>query len=257
VTDPRIQARRVSVEREKGHRRLSVVLSVLAAAGLSAGALAILHTSLFGARTVVIAGAANTSRAEILAVSGLRKQPPLIDVNRGTVSRRLERLPWVLSASVHLEWPSTVAIAIVERIPIAATPLSKGGYAVLDSTGRVLEDELSRPVGLPLVEVAASSSRPGASVEGSSEPLLLTAARLPVSLVSRVREIFTGPEGLVLRLRSGMSVVVGDDKALSDKFVSLATVLQKVDLAGVGSIDLRVATAPVLTPLVSASNVQG
>jgi len=30
-----------------------------------------------------------------------------------------------------------------------------------------------------------------------------------------------------------------------------------VDLAGVGSIDLRVATAPVLTPLVSASNVHG
>jgi cell division septal protein FtsQ len=163
----------------------------------------------------------------------------------------------VLSASVHLEWPSTVAIAIVERVPIAAAPLSKGGYAVLDSTGRVLEDEVSRPVGLPLVAVAASSSRPGASVEGSSEPLLLTAAWLPVSLVSRVREIVTGPEGLALRLRSGMSAVLGDDKALSDKFVSLATVLQKVDLAGVGSIDLRVATAPVLTPLVSASNVQG
>jgi hypothetical protein len=54
-----------------------------------------------------------------------------------------------------------------------------------------------------------------------------------------------------------MSAVLGDDKALSDKFISLATVLQKADLAGVGSIDLRVATAPVLTPLVSASNVQG
>jgi hypothetical protein len=49
---------------------------------------------------------------------------------------------------------------------------------------------------------------------------------------------------------------MGDDQALGEKFISLATVLGKVDLAGVGSIDLRVATAPVLTPLVSASNVQ-
>jgi hypothetical protein len=50
---------------------------------------------------------------------------------------------------------------------------------------------------------------------------------------------------------------MGDDQALSAKFTSLATVLARLDLAGVGSIDLRVATAPVLTPLVSASNVQG
>ena len=257
MTDPRIQARRVKVEREKGHRRLHVLLSFLAAAGLSAGALAILHTSVFGARTVVIAGAVNTSRAQILTVSGLRKQPPLIDINPGTISRRLERLAWVARASVHIEWPSTVSIAVVERVPVAAAHLSKGGYAVFDSSGRVLKDVASRPVGLPLVALSASSLRPGVFVEGSSEKLLTAAAQLPVSLVGQVREILAGPEGVVLRLSGGMKAVLGDDQALGEKFVSLATVLQKVDLAGVATIDLRVATAPVLTPLVSASNVQG
>lgn len=257
MTDPRIQARRVSVERQRGHRRLNVLVSFLAAVGLSAGALAILHTSMFGARTVVIAGAVHTQRGEILAASGLGKEPPLIDVNPGTVTRRLERLPWVLNASVHIEWPSTVGIAVVERVPVAATELSGGGYGLVDSTGRVLVDQASRPAGLPLVALAASSSRPGVTLGAFAEPLLATAAQLPVSLEGRVREIVTGPDGVVLRLRGGMSAVIGDDQALGDKFVSLATVLSKVDLAGIGSIDLRVATAPVLTPLVSASNVQG
>jgi len=35
------------------------------------------------------------------------------------------------------------------------------------------------------------------------------------------------------------------------------TVLHGVNLTGIGGIDLRVAAAPVLTPLVSASNVHG
>jgi len=256
VTDPRIQARRVSVEREKGHRRLSILLSVLAAAGLSAGALAILHTSLFGARTIVIAGAVHTPRAEIVNVSGLQKARPLLDVNAGTISRRLERLPWVANATVRVEWPSTVAIAVVERVPVATARLSRGGYAVVDSTGRVLADQATRPIGLPLVALAVSSSPPGASLGASAQPLLETAAQLPVALVPRVREIVTGADGVVLRLKGGMRAVMGDDQALGEKFISLATVLGKVDLAGVGSIDLRVATAPVLTPLVSASNVQ-
>ncbi len=43
MTDPRIQARRVRVERERGHRRLGIVLGVLVAAGVVAGALDHLH----------------------------------------------------------------------------------------------------------------------------------------------------------------------------------------------------------------------
>ncbi len=109
MTDPRIQARRVRVQRQRGHRRLSILVGVLAAAGAVAGAVAIAHSSLFSARTVVIAGAVQTPRSEILEVTGLRREPPLIDVNTGAMQRRLERLPWVATAWVHLDWPSTVA----------------------------------------------------------------------------------------------------------------------------------------------------
>ncbi len=232
MTDPRIQARRVRVERERGHRRLGVLLAVLAAAGLSAGALALLHTSLFGARTVVIAGAVHTPRSEILAVSGLDREPPLIDVNPGEIARHLDRLPWVLASSVHLEWPSTVSVAVVERVPVATGRLAGGGYAVFDSTGRVLVDQASRPAGLPLVALASPPPAAGGSLGASSAPLLAAAAQLPVSLVSWVQEITTGAEGVVLRLGGGVRAVMGDDQALSAKFTSLATVLARARPGG-------------------------
>ena len=258
MTDPRIQARRVRVERQRGHRRLSIVLGVLLAAGAVAGAVAAAHSSLFSARTVVIAGAVQTPRGEILEVTGLDREPPLIDVNTGAVQRRLERLPWVATASVKVDWPSTVAIAIVERIPVATTALPAGGYALLDSTGRVLEDQTSRPSALPLVSVQGAPGSPGSSLGASYRPLLAAAAQLPVSLLPRLQEIVASrDDGVVLHLKHGLRAVVGDDEALAQKFVSLATVLDGVNLAGIGGIDLRVAAAPVLTPLVSPSNVHG
>ena len=258
MTDPRIQARRVRVERQRGHRRLGMLLAVLAAAGLSAGVVSVLHSRLFAARSVVIAGAVNTSRSEILAVSGLDKEPPLIDVNAGAISLRVDRLAWVLSASVKVEWPSTVAVSVVERVPVAARHLLGGDYAVLDSTGRVLADESSRPAGLPLVVLPGASASPGSSLGASARDLLVAAAQLPESLVPRVNEIVDSvTDGVVVRLEGGVNAVVGDDEALPEKFVSLATVLSRVNLTSVGGIDLRVAAAPVLTPLTSASNVQG
>jgi cell division protein FtsQ len=258
MTDPRIHARRVLVERQRGHRRLSVLLGVLLAAGLSAGAVTLLHSSMFSARTVVIAGAVHTTRGEILGVTGLDRAPPLIDVNTAAMVRRVEQLPWVATAWVHLDWPSTVAVAVVERIPVATAVLPTGGYALLDSTGRVLKDQVSRPLTLPLVAAPGVSGLPGSSLGASARPLLAAAAELPVSLLPRLQEIVaSGADGVVLHLDGGLKAIVGDDEALAQKFVSLATVLRRVDLTGIGGIDLRVAAAPVLTPLVSPSNVHG
>lgn len=258
MTDPRIQARRVRVQRQRGHRRLSILVGVIVLAGAVAGAVGVLHSSLLSARTVVIAGAVQTPRSEILSVTGLDRDPPLIDVDTSAMQRRLERLPWVATASVHLEWPSTVAVGIVERIPVAAAKLTRGGYAVLDSTGRVLGDETSRPGSLPLVLLARNPGPPGSTLRGAATPLLEAAAQLPVSVLPRLTEMaVSASDGVVLHLKGGLRAILGDDQALPQKFVSLVTVLRGVDLAGVGGIDLRVAAAPVLTPLVSASNVHG
>jgi len=258
MTDPRIHERRVRVERQRGRRRLNILIGAFVAAGLTAGAVALLHSSLFGARTVVIAGAVHTSKAEILEVTGLDRKPPLVDVNTAAMERRLDRLPWVATSWVHIDWPATVAVALVERVPVATSQLPAGGYALFDSTGRVLGDQASRPAALPLISAPQVPGLPGSWLGASARPLLAAAAALPVSLLPRVDEIVVaGADGVELRLAGGLTAVVGDDLALAQKFVSLATVLRRVNLAGIEAIDLRVPATPVLTPLVSPSNVQG
>ena len=257
MTDPRIQARRVGVQRAKGRRRLRAVLAVLGLGGLGAGGVAVAHSSLFAARSVVIAGAVHTSRAEVVSVTGLWRRPPLIDVSPSSMERELDSLPWVASSTVRVAWPSTVAVALVERVPVATAKSAPHSYALIDETGRVLAFEPNRPAGLPLVVDLGPIGLPGSSIAKENLPLVATAAALPVSLLAKVRSIGDSPSlGVVVQLNDGVRAVVGADQSLLQKFVSLATVLQRVSLAGVGLIDLRVPSSPVLTPQVTSPNLQ-
>lgn len=257
MTDPRIHARRVGVERERGRRRLHVVLGTVVVAGLAAGSIALLHSSLFAARQVVIAGNLHTGRAQLLRVAGLSTEPPLVDVDPAAVARRLDRLPWVASVRVRVEWPSTVALAVVERVPVAAIARSGGGYALVDETGRVLGDQRDRPPALPLVSATGLLGAPGSRLEPSDRPLLAAAAALPVSLVARVSTIEASATGVVVvKLSGGQQALLGDAQSLALKYESLATVLQRMNLAGIGSIDLRAPATPLLTPLVARRIVQ-
>ena len=162
MTDPRIQARRVRVERRaRPPPPRRPARACWLAAGLSAGALALLHSSLFGARTVVIAGAVHTPRGEILAgqrprsgASPHRRQPGTI------MARRLDRLPWVADGL----GARRLAVDRRRRRRRAGpgrdgAVLPAGGYAVFDSTGRVLADQATRPAGLPARRAPASSRR--------------------------------------------------------------------------------------------------
>jgi cell division protein FtsQ len=256
VTDPRIHARRVGVERERGRRRLRLMGVLVAATALSAGAIAVLHSSLFSARQVVISGDVHTTRAQVFAATGLNHRPPLVDIDAGALARRLEALPWVASASVHVAWPTTVDVELSERVPVATSVLAHGGYALLDAEGRVLADYSARPVSLPVVAGTGPIGAPGTSVAPSAEPVLAAAAALPVSLLRRVTVISeTATEGVVVQLTNGVKAVVGNGQALAQKFVSLATVLESTSVASISSIDLRVPAAPVLTPQVGGPNV--
>lgn len=248
MTDPRIQARRVRVEREKGHRRLGVLVSVLVAAALSAGALLILHSPLFGSRSVLISGAVHTTRSQVLSASGLDRERPLVDIDTAVLERRLDRLPWVLTSRVSLQWPSGVSVSLSERVPVACGRVPGVGYALYDASGRVLAYQASRPAGLPLVVTGGRPGRPGSFLPAADRPLVAAAGALPVSLLGRLDDIVTErSDGVVLNLAGGMRAVLGDDSQLESKFVSLATVLGRMDLSGVETIDLRVAHAPVLT----------
>ena len=75
------------------------------------------------------------------------------------------------------------------------------------------------------------------------------AATLPETLRSRVVEVLVVPAGeVVLRLAPpGGEVRLGRSDDLEAKLMAAATVLDKVDGAGLRVLDVRVPHAPVLT----------
>lgn len=252
MTDPRIHERRVKVARDNGRRRRRRVLAGLVVLGLAGAGFALVHSSVFGARHVRVSGAPNVTRSSVVAAAGLQGAPPLVDLDPSALAARVEHLPWVLTAAVRIAWPSTVAIRLTERIPVAvvAAP-GTDSYAICDVTGRVLEIVHGRPASLPLVQLVGALTGPGApgtSLPAKDRQELQVAAEMPESMVAEVTELTLTAAGAVADLTDHLTAIIGPAADLRQKFVSLATVLAHGDLSGISSIDLRVAAAPVLIP---------
>jgi len=240
--------RRVEVARAAGRRRLRVVVIAVVLAVVAGSLFGLAHSSLISARVVRIVGAVETPRAAILAVSGLGRDPPLVDVNTLADARAIERLPWIKTAKVSVSFPSSVRVVVTERRPIAAVPAGTRRVALLDATGRVLVDVDHRPAGIVLFTGLARPPAPGGSVRGAAA-LLAAAAALPTSLLSRIATLRLKPVlGIVADLDPSTQVILGTTAALPAKFVALATVLSDVSLQGIATIDLRAPSDPVLTP---------
>jgi cell division protein FtsQ len=255
-TDPRIRQRRVEVARAAGRRRLRLLSCALGAALVGVAGLAVLHSPLLAVHHVDVVGAPAVDRAEVLRVSGLATQPPLVDVDLASVERRIATIPEVATVTARKEWPTGVEIVLTQRQPVAAAAAGQG-YAVLDLAGHVLRDTTARPAGLPLVLLAVAPGPPGSVLPARALPLISAAQALPAALQGAVEAIGYLTDGsVVLRLQGRLVAVLGDDSDLRQKFESLSAVLAQVPTAGVSTIDLSVGSAPVLTPTSISPTVQ-
>jgi cell division protein FtsQ len=249
--DPRIWERRQKVQREAGHRRLSVIAAVALVVALGVTGLVLVHSSLFAARHVTVTGAVHTTAAQVLEASGLSTHPPLIDVGP-TNAAAIDRLPWVEHATVTRHFPDGVSVVITERTPVAIASVTGQPRALVDASGRVLEDlsgTAKVPSGLVPVALGTTAPIPGDAVRGEAKAVVDAAAALPKSLLSTVVTVGTKPQdGIVVTLTTGALAILGTPSELQQKYVALATLLRaKVLTAGV-SADLRVPSSPVLNP---------
>lgn len=249
--DPRIRARRIEVKRTEGRRRLrrmgivGVVVAVLAVAWwlTLSPALDVDH--------VRIDGATHTGEAAVLAVIDIRRGDALLSADVSAAARAVAHLPWVATADVRRAWPGSIAIDIVERVPIAAIAANGSGWVLVDRGGRQLslEDapalELVRVAGRPIVP--ALGARAGARYQGALD----LAAATPPSMRGAITAIWPQRDGAIeasVQIPGGTATArFGAPDQLKAKLVALAAVLERADLVNVRIIDLRVPGAPALT----------
>lgn len=247
--DPRISARRTAVLREQGRRRLRIVAIGLGGTVVLVGAwLLVLHTPLFAARSISVTGNVHETAAQVVSQSGLAGHPPLLDVNAGGAAARLEQLPWVRSASVHVSWPDGVHIAVTEETPHFVVAGPGGRWVVLSGEGRVLDVEAARPPGLLLLSVPTAPGAPGTYLSGKDLAGLRVASTLPASFAAQVAGVTVEPAGWVqLALTTPVLVDIGSTAELPAKYEDVSSILAGATLHNGDVIDVSVPDAPTVT----------
>jgi hypothetical protein len=105
-----------------------------------------------------------------------------------------------------------------------------------------------------------AAGQPGSSVAGPGiHDALVLAASLPSALgpdqSAKVRAIVGGDGNLRLTMLPGWTVSFGSADQLTAKLLALRTLLERVSLKDVATIDVRVPDAPILTRLGTPSTV--
>jgi cell division protein FtsQ len=246
--DPRISARRTAVIREQGRRRLRILVIGLAGSAVLIGAWFLLHTPLFGARSVTVTGNAHESAAQVIDRAGLVSQPPLLDVDAGATAARIEQLPWVRSASVSVSWPDGVHIRIIEETPRFVVSEPGGHWATLSADGRVLAVSAAREDGLLLLTVPQPPGAPGSVLPARDDAGLDVASTLPASFAAQVTGVTVEPAGWVqLSMTTPIAVDIGTATQLTAKYEDVSSILAGATLHNGDVIDVSVPDAPTVT----------
>lgn len=226
-------------------RIAAVPVALVTVGGLGYGAA---NSSLVDVRRVDVVGASHLSRDRVVELSGIDGSTNVLWLRAHEVEARLEREPWIASATVRRDLPSTVRIEIRERVAVAQVPVGRTMLLVARD-GTVL-DAAPRDPDLPLLDV------PGAFTLGRRVPALVGPARVAANLRPEVRTgvdwIVPEEDGtLMLRLARGATVYFGPPVSITAKDRALAGVMRwmRENDRDLLYVDVRAPLAPAGLPL--------
>jgi cell division septal protein FtsQ len=242
-------------------RRVAVAVLVVQVVAL----LAILVLPVFRAKSVAISGNHLVARNAVLDAARLSSSQSLFTVDGEQVRQRIEKLPWVRSASVETELPSTVRITIREWTPVLMLHRGSKQLAIADS-GDVLDlgqASIPAPPGVPTLvdsRPALAAAQISGSGKASIDPVLVrtlvvTAQRFPAAFGVAVNHFEWQSDGLfAIVTTTGWRAILGhmltdaDIAVVPDQLASLLSLKGKLDFAKptFGYVDLENPAAPAV-----------
>jgi len=207
---------------------------------------ALLGNRVFVVRSVTVTGTHLLAPAQVIAAADVSLGTPLLSVDTGAVTRRVEAIGDVASATVTEDWPDHLAITVTERVPAVAVRMADGEYDLVDPTGVVVRYTKAKPAGLPLLV----TSLPGRALRGNAEVTAAAdvLAELQPWLARQVAEVTVaavpaGPPQVTLSLRDGKTVQWGSAGNAAQKNRELSVLLpgqaRDVDVSAPGTAVTR------------------
>ena len=241
--DPRLADRRRDVAEDRARRNVNRILRLLTVVAIVGGAIWLMLSPTFSVEAVEVSGVQSSGTRTVLAANKVVEGRPMILIRTATVEAELLDDPWVKGASVSLDWPRGVVVAVEERSPLAWVETADGWYRrAVDGValpGEAVPDDTMGQIRLPAVSPD----------DAAESPLVLGALEfidtLPVALGSNA--IVDERSGELWGLVGGFEVRLGRPVEMADKALSLATLLQE-PLAEGSVINMIAPTNPAVTP---------
>jgi cell division protein FtsQ len=192
------------------------VALVVAFVGLG---LLLYFTPIMAARNIVITGVGAVSQEEIIAAAGVKEGTPLLQVNTDDVAERVATIRRIATARVQREYPSTLRITVVERVPVAVKDFPDGPH-MFDRDG-VDFAAGPPPPNLPYLDV----DNPGPSDPSTRAALDVMTALRPEVAGQVARVSAPSVAAITLTLVDGREVVWGTTDRTEEKAQKLAALL--------------------------------
>jgi cell division protein FtsQ len=245
--DPRLRARRISVRRDEGRRRLRRLTGIGVVAAVALVGVGVTRSPVLDVDRVQVAGARHTPVDAVQRATGINRHAPMTDVDLDRARQGVLALPWVRSVSIARRWPASVRVVITERTAVAVVTAGEAGFALVDGDGRVLEASAAPPAGFVLLANVPVPGPPGSTIDTSAADALTVARAMPSSVRPMVSTVVAETDGVVLRLVAGGVIRLGPPVDLELKLRDADTMLANVDTTDLCVLDVRVVGAPSLT----------
>ena len=252
--NPKVRQRRITVRRSIGRKRLKWILGIGVPLVAVVVALAVLASPLFSVKTVTVEGAVRTTPEQLEAILGPLRNNPVLTIDTQQVERQLSSLPWVRRVAVDAQFPSSLKVSLIERVPAAAYIGTDLSWRIIDIDGGIIDivPGGAQPSDFLAIFGPGPDLQPGQNAGAAYQTLAQLAATLDAlptlrPLVASISVV--GPD-INLALTTTATVNLGSASDLRQKLAVLLTLLSdpERDIEKVVSINVSDPTKPAIAP---------
>ncbi|MBS1770159.1 MAG: FtsQ-type POTRA domain-containing protein [Acidobacteria bacterium] len=208
------------------------------------------NSSFFTLRSVRVVGTERASEDDIRRiVLASAERSGVWESDIAGIRQNIEKLPFVKSASVSRELPSTIRIDVAERIPVAIVRLNNSDQLV-DETGMILAPATKAEPGLPFAMKGWDTSKSANALDDNLERIKLYRKMVEdwqsFGLASRVKEVnlssLREPNAVIEDSGRSINVFLAKDNLAKSLKAALEAVagkgdrVQAVNAAGISPI---------------------
>ncbi len=176
-------------------------------------------TPIMAARNIVVVGVGAVTQDEVVAAAAVQPGMPLLQVNTDAVAERVAAIRRVASARVQRQYPSTLRVTVIERVPIVVKDYPDGPH-LFDKDG-VDFASAPPPAGVPYLD----ADNPGPSDAPTKAALQVMTALRPEVAGQVGRIAAPSVAAITLTLTDGRVVVWGTTDRTEEKALKLAALL--------------------------------